>query len=131
AFCRGDVVRGADFDVRIEDADAEGVRELVFAFPRPLDDPAYCFYLTTIDCGAARLRFHGSQGSAAAADSEQTRALSAEPTTAVAGSEQREIPAAGGIATAIRRLESGDASAAETLFRAIQFDRSASFPAAA
>lgn len=47
------------FEVRVLEADVHGVRRLRFAFPRPLSDPAYCFYVATADCGAARLRFQG------------------------------------------------------------------------
>lgn len=56
-FKTGEVIRGEDFDVGIERADGEGVWKLRFTFPRPLDDPRYCFYLTSKTCGAMRVRF--------------------------------------------------------------------------
>jgi hypothetical protein len=56
-FVTGQQITGRSFDVRIARADREGVWKVVFVFPRPLTDPAYCFYLTSPACGAARLRF--------------------------------------------------------------------------
>jgi hypothetical protein len=56
-FKSGDRVSTPHFDVEIADADVHGVRRLIFTFPRPLDDPSYCFYVSTADCGALRLNF--------------------------------------------------------------------------
>ncbi len=56
-FHAGDTISTPHFDVLIADADVGGVRRIEFSFPRPLSDPSYCFYVSTMDCGAARLRF--------------------------------------------------------------------------
>src|SRR4029453_3905313 len=107
-FRAGGAFHTGAFDVRVAAADDEGVRELVFTFPNRLDDPRYCFYLTTIDCGAAHLRFSRN-----------------EPVTLTVQSR----PDTGDVHTAIARLEKGDTSAAEPLFAAIQSE-TADAPAA-
>lgn len=56
-FAAGQQIAGKAFNVKILEADEQGVWKLMFTFPKPLDDPGYCFYLTTVDCGAAKLRF--------------------------------------------------------------------------
>lgn len=56
-FRAGQVVKGKAFDVEILEADEQGVWKLKFTFPRRLSDPTYCFYLTSQNCGAARIRF--------------------------------------------------------------------------
>ncbi|UCD29816.1 MAG: hypothetical protein JSV03_04865 [Planctomycetota bacterium] len=56
-FCQGDVVSCELFDVQVVRADTEGVRELVFRFHKPLANNNYCFYVTTEQCAAARLKF--------------------------------------------------------------------------
>ena len=56
-FKSGDRYTTPDFDILILDADKHGVRSLEFAFPKPLNDPNYCFYLSTLDCPAMRIRF--------------------------------------------------------------------------
>jgi len=61
-FRTGDAIKGPSFDVLILDADDRGVRKLKFTFPRPLNDPSYCFYLSSENCGAARLRFQPLPG---------------------------------------------------------------------
>ena len=62
-FNTGDVIAGESFDVRIDEVDDDGVHKLTFTFPRRLDDPSYCFYVSTADCGATRLRFNaGNSG---------------------------------------------------------------------
>src|SRR2546423_1819052 len=76
--------------------------------------PTYCFYLTTIDCGAARPRFRGAQ---AAIAREPSPMPAAKPITGVMGSER---PTSEDVTTAVALLEAGDASAAETLFGAIE-----------
>jgi hypothetical protein len=45
------------YTVRVADADAQGVRTLVFRFAERLDSPRHRIYLTTRDCPAVRLRF--------------------------------------------------------------------------
>jgi len=47
-----------EFRVEVLEADEAGVHKLLFRFRRPLSDPAYQFYLTSAECGAAPLRFH-------------------------------------------------------------------------
>ncbi len=83
------------FDVEIAEATPEGVARLVFTFPRPLSDPNYCFYLSSADCDAARLRFSDS----AAGESATT-----------AGPLDM-----GAVAEAARRLDAGEAAAGEAL----------------
>lgn len=56
-FRPGDLVETDEFTARVLDADDRGVWKLQFAFRRPLSDPAYCFYLASPRCGAARLTF--------------------------------------------------------------------------
>ncbi len=58
-FRAGQRIRGDLFDVRIVRADEEGVPEMVFEFQEPLASSKYCFYVTTSDCAAARVRFRG------------------------------------------------------------------------
>jgi hypothetical protein len=58
-FRAGQIVKGKAFDAEILEADQRGVWKLKFTFPRPLSDPTYCFYLTSQNCGAARIRFKG------------------------------------------------------------------------
>ena len=47
------------FQARIDAADEQGVRRIAFRFPKPLDDPSYCFYFVSERCGAARLVWDG------------------------------------------------------------------------
>ncbi|RMF83321.1 MAG: hypothetical protein D6744_04900, partial [Planctomycetota bacterium] len=56
-FASGDVIRGDAFDVRIDRGDERGVERMTFTFQKPLADPSYCFYVSTAECGATRLRF--------------------------------------------------------------------------
>lgn len=96
-FATGQVVPGELFDTTIVAADAEGVSKLRFRFKRRLDDPAFCFYLVSKRCGAARIRFR---------DVGSERApLRWQPPTLI---------------DAASMLEGGHAAAAELLFRAIQ-----------
>lgn len=104
---RGDRVAGPLFDAEILDADAEGVRTLCFTFHRPLTDERYCFYLTTPDCPAARLRFRPMSDSAP---------VSPQPLP-VGSAPSREA-----IARAASRLRAGDAAMANPLFAALQAD---------
>lgn len=104
-FHSGDRVHGEAFDVRIAAADEEGVRKLVFTFPKPLRDPGYCFYLATRDFPAARLRFRS-------ADARAETPVWPDP-----------APTHDEIATAVQRLAAGEAAAAETLFAALGLDR--------
>ncbi len=97
-FQAGQSFRSEHFDVEIERVDGEGVGRLVFTFPHPLSDPSYCFYLSTADCSAARLRFPVT--------GSDTRARLAPPFDADA------------ISAAARQLESGDAAAGELLLAA-------------
>lgn len=56
-FVTGQAFDAGEFSVEIVDADAEGVRTLAFHFDRPLADSAYCFYLSSWECGGVRLDF--------------------------------------------------------------------------
>lgn len=97
----GEMIRTQKFDVRIAAADAEGVRSIVFTFPRPLADERYCFYLCTEDVGAARVRFRG-------------------PGQATRGPEDAcDPPATEQVREACHDLASGSAAAGETLLAAI------------
>jgi hypothetical protein len=100
-FRTGEIVTTDRFNVRIVAADAEGVRELEFSFPKPLDSPEYCFYLTTETCGAARLQFN----------------VHAAPTTSQTIAQGPRT--AGEIAALRARLEVGDASAMLPLLAAV------------
>jgi hypothetical protein len=79
-FKSGDEIVGSHFTVRILDAEEEGVRKLLFTFPRPLSDPRYCFYLTSTHCGAARIRFGDTSKAASAVEGLKPPAL--EPAVA-------------------------------------------------
>lgn len=103
-FAVGERVRTADLEADIVEMDAEGVRRIVFRFPRPLVDPAYCFYVTTPDCGAAMLRF---------------RCLTDAPATASVADEiptRAQMPAVLDCADAAARLDAGAPAAADELF---------------
>jgi len=107
-FHAGDVVRGDKFDVRVVRADEQGVWELVFTFREPLASPQYCFYVTTPDCAAARLRFRAAPPFAAQL---------AEPAPATsAGDVLADI---GAVRRAGERLAAGDSTAAQALFATI------------
>jgi hypothetical protein len=116
AFVEGQTIAADGFDVRIAEANDEGVQSLIFTFPRRLDDPAYCFYLTSIDCGAARLRFGGNRPHASAAGSA-ARPGGAGPSGTPIGAAGTAQDATHELSAAISRLETGDASAAEVVFR--------------
>ncbi|MFO0837132.1 MAG: hypothetical protein U1D55_01290 [Phycisphaerae bacterium] len=103
-FEPGEVIHGEEFDVRVERVDADGVRALTFDFRRPLNDPAYAFYLCSADCGAARLRFD---------EDEKPEAVS-RPT----GSKPSEQT----IADAANDLRAGHSAAAKVLFAAVAGD---------
>ena len=94
-FAPGQEFAGTVFDVKVVEADAEGVWKMMFTFPKPLADPSYCFYLTSVDCGAARIRFRA------------TAPGSAEPSAPVE------------MADATARLDGGCAAAATPLFAAV------------
>lgn len=96
----GQVVRHEQFDVRVLEADDQGVRKLKFTFRKPLSDPAYCFYLATEHCAAARIRF------------------SSPPVSAVA-----PIMRPDEIDSAAARLDDGDAQAGARLLRAALSDK--------
>lgn len=93
-FSPGQVVAAREFTVTVLDADSEGVRTLEFAFPRPLSDASYAFYVTTPECGAARLRFRSPDD------------LAREAELAAAEAVVRSLAA---------ELESGDADAADAV----------------
>lgn len=65
ALRAGDVFHSNEFDAEVLRADAHGVEALRFTFHRPLADLAYCFYFTSAECGAARLKFVEIEGQAA------------------------------------------------------------------
>lgn len=100
------VVRGPACEARILQLDRDGVRELLFTFPKPLSDPSYCFYLTTKDCGAVRLRFP----------------LLREPDLLSPHPERLAAPAPTDIRAAVALLRNGAAEAADVLFEALQAD---------
>ncbi|QOJ15460.1 MAG: hypothetical protein HRU75_12785 [Planctomycetia bacterium] len=108
ALVAGEAVHTAHLSARVDETDAEGVRQITFTFPRPLSDPAYCFYVVTPECGAARLRFDvvaaTNEASAAAAESGSDPA--ADPSAVI------------DVAAAAAELEAGRASAARLLFAA-------------
>jgi hypothetical protein len=88
------------------EADAEGVRSLRFVFPKPLNDPSYCFYVTTTECGAAKLRFRNGMKPAM----QEAQA---------AGTNLDRIDVSGAVIEAAQNeLEAGRASAAKVLFAA-------------
>jgi hypothetical protein len=101
-FRTGERIATAHVAVHIDEADAEGVRAMTFIFPRPLSDPAYCFYATTPECGAARLRFRGPPSEGA-----QPHADALAPVDAA------------DVAAAADALERGSAAAARILFAAL------------
>lgn len=94
-FAQGQEFAGKAFDVKIVEADAEGVWKMMFTFPKPLNDPSYCFYLSSVDCGAARLRF---------------RMTDTNPV---------DVPGPVDLVEAGARMDAGSASAAMPLFGAV------------
>jgi hypothetical protein len=56
-FVTGQTFDAGEYTVEVLDADDEGVRRLGFRFSRRLDDPRYCFYVSSYECGAVRLAF--------------------------------------------------------------------------
>ncbi|MHC4671097.1 MAG: glycosyltransferase family protein [Planctomycetota bacterium] len=97
---RGDVVEGELFDVIVVGAGADGVDEMVFRFQEPLSSSRYCFYVTTAEFAAARLKFAADPGRV--------------PQDSVG--EREPIAGMAEVAEAAGRLEAGEAQAAETLF---------------
>ncbi len=100
-FKRGQEIAGRAFDVKILEADDQGVWKLKFTFPRPLNDPGYCFYLTSVECGAAKLRFKGGS--------------SPNLLSSVSG----QVPDAIALNEAAARLDGGAVDAAGPLFAAV------------
>jgi len=100
----GETTQGRLFDVEILRADEDGVRELMFTFHEPLASSRYCFYVTTRQCGAARVHFWGSEP-VAPADQHVHE-----------GSDDSISPDQ--LARSVRRFQSGDARAADLLFAA-------------
>ena len=96
-FVAGQEIAAKAFEAKILEADAQGVWKLMFTFPKPLADPDYCFYLTSADCGAARLRF-------------KSRTAAVEPGRPLGPVE---------LIDAAALLDGAHASAAEPLFAAI------------
>lgn len=115
-FATGEVIHGKKFDVEIARADAEGVWKLLFTFPKPLTDPSYCFYATTPDVAAGRLRF--LSGEALAALREMRRELPP------ADEQKPQMIDEATVRQAIRDLAAGRAAAAELLFEAARDDSS-------
>lgn len=105
-FVEGERCDAGAFTVHIARKDQEGVRRLVFRFVRPLTDPEHCFYVSTPDCGAARVRFVCSDSPASAA--------AAQPSAAEPAPQPAEV------ARAADLLHAGRSSAAATLFDAIE-----------
>ncbi|MBK8913726.1 MAG: hypothetical protein IPM64_03830 [Phycisphaerales bacterium] len=113
ALLPGETIRTEHLCARIDEMDAEGVRQITFTFPRPLSDPAYCFYVVTPDCGAARLRFDaGSTNGNAASSALPILSL----TTGAAASD--ELPDVIDVAAAGASLDAGRADAGRLLFAA-------------
>ncbi|UCG32353.1 MAG: hypothetical protein JSU68_11875 [Phycisphaerales bacterium] len=56
-FAEGRTFTAADFEVEVLRADSEGLQELLFTFERPLDDPAYHFFVGSRLFQAYPLRF--------------------------------------------------------------------------
>ncbi|HOJ72901.1 MAG TPA: hypothetical protein PL151_14545 [Phycisphaerae bacterium] len=102
----GDRVTGDLFDVTIHRADERGVRELEFAFRKPLASPEYCFYVGTPSRAATRVRFAGP--------------ITAEDVDASAERPSPEAPSLEEVRSAAARLRNGDAQAAHILFRAAE-----------
>lgn len=106
-FRPGDVVSTELADVTILRADADGVRELEFAFDQPLASERFCFYVGTPGCAAARVRFVGPEAFASEA-------------TAVESEPPDLTPDA--IAAAADRLRAGEPDAAVVLLAAADPD---------
>ncbi len=98
----GEFIETPTFSVRVDQADAEGVRAMTFRFVSPLDDERQCFYVFTPNCYATRLRF----GPPAAADAT-------DEATPLAPSRK-------GVEHAAQRVRGGSSIAAEVLFAAIE-----------
>ncbi len=101
-FAAGQKIAAKAFNVKILEADDHGVWKLMFTFPKPLNDPGYYFYLTSADCGAARLRFQ--------TDSLFDRIIM-HPID--------HLPDSGELNTAAALLDGGHAMAAELLIVAV------------
>lgn len=115
---QGEVVKGELFDVEATQADADGARELTFRFQAPLTSPEYAFYLTTNQCGAARVRFTGDAASLAAASTPAAVEIPIGRGDVAAGLRTGRAE----IENAAAALEVGNASAAATLFTAAASD---------
>lgn len=100
-FKAGEEFSAQAFDVKILEADDQGVWKLKFTFPRPLNDPGYCFYLTSVECGAAKLRFKGGS--------------SRGPFSPVSD----QVPDDLGLNEAAARLDGGHVDAAGPMFAAV------------
>jgi hypothetical protein len=57
----GETIGSDEFDVTIIRADQQGVEKLLFKFHKPLNDPQYCFYFVSSECGAARINFDAKE----------------------------------------------------------------------
>jgi hypothetical protein len=98
-FQTGETVPGELFDVQIDAAEVEGVRELTFRFHEPLASPQIVFYVATNQCGAARVKFwKGGPPTLSPSDSR--------------------VEGVAGVAEAARRVQAGEARAADALFTA-------------
>ncbi len=64
-FAQGERCRRPVFSVKIEDADLDGVRRMVFRFREPLNSPRYAFYVATERFGMTHLKFRGRESSPA------------------------------------------------------------------
>jgi hypothetical protein len=63
-FRVGESIQAEGLEVRVLEANPDGVCALQFSFDRPVADPRSCFYLATPECGAAKLRFNDVVGAA-------------------------------------------------------------------
>ncbi|HSW43975.1 MAG TPA: hypothetical protein VLM89_00195 [Phycisphaerae bacterium] len=124
AFKTGQVIDSKHFRVEILETGPQGVHKMKFTFPRPLNDPFYCFYLSSENCGAARLRFapYRSEPQAPATGTSPQSPLAASQSPAGHSLTKRAIADSIALADAASLLNAGCASAALPLFEAAASD---------
>jgi len=103
-FTAGQQFGGELFDVEVVEADAQGVQRMVFTFHKPLASNQYTFYVSTPSSAAARLKLWGPGERIVRFVSQPGDLTSME------------------VDQAVEAVEGGRASAAMTLFAAIQGD---------